>query len=178
MNLHLGCGPRNFGKDWIHIDGKHYPHVASNKVFPLPFEANSADLIYASHLLQYFNKLDAATVLANWKKVLKPCGILRLAVPDVEAMATLYIEKGLPLQMFLGPLYGQMSMNGEYIYHKIAYDYPRLKMVLEGLGYKNVKRYNWRETEHAEHDDHSQAYIPHMDKENGSLISLNVEATK
>jgi len=27
-------------------------------------------------------------------------------------------------------------------------------------------------------DDHSQAYLPHMDKENGILISLNIEATK
>ncbi|RPJ57790.1 MAG: methyltransferase, partial [Dehalococcoidia bacterium] len=26
--------------------------------------------------------------------------------------------------------------------------------------------------------DYSQAYIPHMDKENGILISLNVEATR
>jgi hypothetical protein len=27
-------------------------------------------------------------------------------------------------------------------------------------------------------DDHSQAYIPHMDKENGTLISLNIETIK
>jgi hypothetical protein len=29
-----------------------------------------------------------------------------------------------------------------------------------------------------EFDDHSQAYLPHMDKENGTLISLNIEAVK
>ena len=46
------------------------------------------------------------------------------------------------------------------------------------VGFKNVERYDWRETEHAEFDDHSQAYLPHMDKENGTLISLNVECTK
>jgi hypothetical protein len=27
-------------------------------------------------------------------------------------------------------------------------------------------------------DDYSQAYIPHMDKEGGRLISLNLEAEK
>ena len=43
---------------------------------------------------------------------------------------------------------------------------------------KDVKRYDWRDTEHAEFDDHSQAYLPHMDKENGTLISLNIEAVK
>ena len=36
----------------------------------------------------------------------------------------------------------------------------------------------WEETEHAQFDDHSQAYLPHMDKENGTLMSLNVECIK
>lgn len=47
-----------------------------------------------------------------------------------------------------------------------------------GAGFKDVRRYDWRQTEHKDYDDFSQAYIPHMDKENGLLISLNIEATK
>ena len=43
---------------------------------------------------------------------------------------------------------------------------------------KEIKKYNWRKTEHSMFDDHSQAYLPHMDKENGILISLNVECVK
>ena len=31
---------------------------------------------------------------------------------------------------------------------------------------------------HIDYDDYSQAYYPHMDKDNGILISLNVEAIK
>jgi hypothetical protein len=49
---------------------------------------------------------------------------------------------------------------------------------LESAGFTDVRRYDWRETEHAHIDDYSQAYIPHMDKENGILISLNVECAK
>jgi len=49
---------------------------------------------------------------------------------------------------------------------------------LETIGFKNVKRYDWHETEHSHIDDFSQCYLPHMDKENGKLMSLNVEATK
>jgi len=33
-------------------------------------------------------------------------------------------------------------------------------------------------TEHSEFDDCSQAYLPKMDKENGILISLNVQCSK
>jgi hypothetical protein len=43
---------------------------------------------------------------------------------------------------------------------------------------RNVVEYDWRKTEHSKFDDHSQAYIPHMDKDHGTLISLNVECTK
>ena len=57
-------------------------------------------------------------------------------------------------------------------------DFVSLKKVLESCGYSSVIKYDWRETEHATFDDHSQAYIPHMDKENGTLVSLNVECIK
>ena len=49
---------------------------------------------------------------------------------------------------------------------------------MESSGFEDTKKYDWRETEHSMFDDHSQAYIPHMDKENGTLISLNLESTK
>ena len=48
----------------------------------------------------------------------------------------------------------------------------------ESCDFKNVKLWDWREVEHSNFDDYSQAYIPHMDKENGTLISLNIECTK
>ena len=45
-------------------------------------------------------------------------------------------------------------------------------------GMREVNHYDWRDTEHSEFDDHSQAYLPHMDKDNGTLMSLNVECKK
>lgn len=50
--------------------------------------------------------------------------------------------------------------------------------MLETNGFENVHRYDWRQRIHKDYDDHSQAYFPHLDKENGILISLNVEAIK
>ncbi len=38
---------------------------------------------------------------------------------------------------------------------------------LEFSGFDMVKRYDWQKTIHKDYDDHSQAYYPHMDKENG-----------
>jgi predicted SAM-dependent methyltransferase len=178
MKLHLGCGGRNFGSDWIHIDGGDYPHLYSHDITNLPFADESVELIYASHVLEYFDREEAEIVLHEWKRVLKDEGVLRIAVPDFEAMADLYTMKEIGLKSFLGPLYGKMKMVSNTIYHKTCYDMFDLTILLQNAGFHGVKRYNWRKTEHAKFDDHSQAYIPKMDKEDGVLISLNMECIK
>lgn len=71
-----------------------------------------------------------------------------------------------------------MDMGDIKIYHKTCYDFNSLKIILQNSGFNEIKLFDWRNTEHAHIDDHSQAYIPKMDKENGTLISLNVESIK
>lgn len=178
IKINMGCGWRNFGADWIHIDGGDYPHVVYNDITKLSFEDSSVDLIYSSHVIEYFDRQQINQVLKEWNRVLKSNAILRLAVPDFENMAKLYIQNNIKLDKFLGPLYGKMPMGESTIYHKTVYDFVSLKNVLEANGFKEIQKYDWRNTEHSNFDDHSQAYIPHMDKENGVLISLNVECRK
>ena len=178
MKLNLGCGKRNFGKDWIHIDGSNYPHIHSHDIVNLPFEDNSVDLIYASHVFEYFDREEADVVLQKWKSVLKPNGILRLAVPNFEIYAKLYYEGKITLDNCVGPLYGKWKMTEtDIIYHKTTYDFTSLKQKLETNGFIKIKLWNWREVEHCNIDDYSQSYIPHMNKEYGQLMSLNVECS-
>lgn len=178
VKLHLGCGWRNFGSEWIHIDGGDYPHLEYHDIVNLPFSDNSVDLIYASHVLEYFDRQESRDLLQKWYDKLKPGGVLRLAVPDFEEIAHLYVHSCLPLSTFLGPLYGKMQMGNQTIYHKTVYDFKELQMLLKSLNFQNVYVYDWRSTDHAQFDDHSQAYIPHMNKEHGRLISLNIQAVK
>ena len=178
MKLHLGCGKRNFGEDWVHIDGGNHEHLHSRDITTLPFKDGTVELVYASHVLEYFDREEAVSVLKEWKRVLVPEGTLRIAVPDFEAMVRLYTETSTSLHKFLGPLYGKMEMGDKKIYHKTVYDEYNLKALLFKNGFRNMVVYDWRNTEHARIDDHSQAYLPHMDKENGTLISLNVECKK
>ena len=177
MKLHLGCGKRNFGTDWVHIDGGDFPHLQSNDITNLPFDNESVDLIYASHVIEYFNRNEIISLLKEWRRVLKNNGVLRLAVPDFNSMVNLYLN-GYPIETFLGPLYGKMDMSDTTIYHKTTYDFKSLKKLLDSNGFNNTKLYDWRLTDHSHIDDHSQAYIPHMNKNDGTLISLNVETFK
>ena len=36
MKLNIGCGKRNFGESWIHIDGSNYKHIHSHDIVNLP----------------------------------------------------------------------------------------------------------------------------------------------
>lgn len=178
LKLSLGCWTRDFGSEWTHIDGGHYDHIHSHDIVNLPFEDDSVDLIYASHVFEYFDREEGFEVLKKWFSKLKPGGILRIAVPDFEAMARLYVSGEYPLKNFLGPLFGKMKMDNETIYHKTTYDLYSLSESLNSAGFSNIKLYDWRDTEHANFDDHSQSYLPHMDKDNGTLMSLNIECIK
>ena len=179
VKINMGCGWRNFGPDWIHIDSGDYDHLDYISITDLSqFEDNTIDLIYASHVIEYFDKVEVKPLLSEWHRVLKEGAKLRLAVPNFAAIAHLYTSGGFPIDNFIGPLYGRMPMGEQTIYHKCTYDFKSLESLLISCEFEDCKLYDWRETEHSTFDDHSQAYLPHMDKENGILISLNVECVK
>lgn len=182
VKLHLGCGKR-YIPGFVHVDLGDFPHIDFRRdIADLSvFGDDSVDVIYCSHSLEYFDRIQAESVLKEWFRVLKPGGTLRLAVPDFEALIQVYL-KCKSLDPILGPLYGRIviktTKDEKVVYHKTCFDFESLKKLLGKCGFVNVHRYKWRETEHKDYDDYSQAYIPHMDKEHGMLISLNVEATK
>jgi len=181
MKLHLGCGSV-FLPSFIHIDIGNYPHLDyKHDIRTLPMiEDSSVDLIYSSHALTYLDMEDVEKALREWYRKLKSNGILRLAVDDFESIIKIYQKYG-DISRILGCLYGKWVVPGTYrrfVYQKSTYDFKSLKALLERVGFKNVHRYDWRNTIHKDYDDYSQSYIPHMDKEHGILMSLNIECEK
>jgi predicted SAM-dependent methyltransferase len=182
MKLNLGCWHRDI-PGFVNIDLCDFPHINyKSSIDDLSmFEDNTIDLIYSSHSFEYFDRLEAVTVLKEWRRVLKPGATLRLAVPDFDQLIQIY-GKTKNLKKILGPLFGRMEIDTEkekkMLYHKTVYTFDSLKNLLEEGGFTDVHRYDWKKTIHKDYDDHSQAYYPHMDKENGILLSLNIEALK
>jgi predicted SAM-dependent methyltransferase len=176
LKLHLGCGKR-YLPGFVHIDAVPYDHVDYvHVVEQLPmFGDNSVDLIYSCHVLEHFRRAEVAGVLAEWFRVLRPGGVLRTAVPDFEKLVEVYRATG-DLSLVIGPLVGRQDYL--YNFHYSVFDFAALKRALEAAGFVEVHHYDWRDTEHADVDDYSQAYLPHMDKEHGVLISLNVACRK
>jgi predicted SAM-dependent methyltransferase len=175
--LHLGCGVKHL-PGYFHIDALDYPHVDHiGPVDDLSFIPDGqVHHIYACHLLEHFSRAGHVDVLREWRRVLAPKGVLRLAVPDFEACARLYVAGKLDngLETIRGLLMG--GQRDEYDYHKVVFDEKTLTATLLEVGFSSVSRWDWRTTDHSDMDDYSQAYLPHMDKENGVLVSLNLEA--
>ena len=176
LKLHLGCGDK-FIPGFKHIDlreAPHIDHVCSIDHLPM-IEDNSVELIYACHVLEHFPRDKTAVVLKEWFRVLAPGGILRLAVPDFEAIVKIY-QQGTNLESLMGLLFG--GQDYQYNFHFRTFDFKSIEDLLLSLGFKKVYRYDWRQTVHKDIDDFSQAYLPHMAKETGTLMSLNIEAVK
>jgi len=58
----------------------------------IPFPDRTVDVVYHSHLLEHIDREDARTFLLECRRVLKPGGVIRVAVPDLEKWANGYIR--------------------------------------------------------------------------------------
>ena len=180
LRLHLGCGSIHID-GYVNIDKIHTPavDVIDDVQYLREFEQNSVDLIYASNLLEHIGKFEYKLALQRWYELLKEGGKLKLSVPNFEALCEYYLETK-DLKSLYPALYaGQDSL---WNYHLWCWDFATLKEDLEGVGFKDIKKW----------DDHpvrdwSINYVPYwkdrirlLDEEwfKGKFIALNVEGVK
>jgi predicted SAM-dependent methyltransferase len=91
--LNLGCG-RHYHPDWVKVD--FHPSgpgvMAHNLEGRLPFKDNEFDAVYHSHLLEHLPCYRVPFFLLECYRILKPRGIFRVVVPDMEQIARLYLH--------------------------------------------------------------------------------------
>ena len=92
--LNLGCGNR-FLNNWVNIDfvSSSEDVIAHDLTRGIPFGDNCFDLVYHSHLLEHFDRPTANFFLGECFRVLKPGGIIRVVVPDLEQLAQSYLAE-------------------------------------------------------------------------------------
>ena len=90
--LNLGCGGR-YRDGWININFTSTgPGVISaNLGKGIPFPAESFEVVYHSHVLEHFTKSAAVDFLKECHRVLRHGGVIRVVVPDLEAIARNYL---------------------------------------------------------------------------------------
>ena len=93
MLVNLGCGSV-WHPAWVNLDVRPVgPEVQSWDVENgLPFDDGAVDGCYASHLLEHLPIEGARRLLRECLRVLRSGGVVRLAVPDLEAIAREYLR--------------------------------------------------------------------------------------
>jgi len=176
VKLHLGCGDKHL-EGYTNIDIRYLPGVdkIDNIRFLRRYNQNSVKEIYACHVLEHFSRWEYESVLARWFEILMPGGLLKIAVPDFESVVKVY-NNGIKLKTLMGLLYGGQDYDENF--HHVIWDFETIKADLSKVGFEKIERYDWRDTPHSNIDDFSQCYLPHMNKETGTLMSLNIKAFK
>jgi len=147
--LNIGCGS-NFHNDWINIDisprDKRVQKV--NILNGLPYKDSSIFFGYSSHVLEHLSKRDAFSFINESKRVLRPGGILRLAVPDLERITRDYLhsldlirggaeDKSKEYDWIMLELIDQISRNksgGEMIDYLAEADFLTANMIIDRIG--------------------------------------------
>ncbi|WP_247874362.1 methyltransferase domain-containing protein [Azospirillum sp. TSH58] len=90
--LNIGCGER-FHDDWVNMDVMPYSYavLAHDAAAGLPFLDGTFDAVYHSHVLEHLSPAAVPAFLRECRRVLKPGGTLRIAVPDLEAACRAYL---------------------------------------------------------------------------------------
>lgn len=120
LRINLGCGLLTH-PNWVNVDGSWNARLAkhpllrkaltvlhvlpkekeavpwSRDIFihdirkPLPFRDNSAEAIYASHVLEHLYREQGQQLARESFRVLVPDGIVRFVVPDLNAIVREYL---------------------------------------------------------------------------------------
>ncbi len=173
--LHIGCG-KCYLPGFLNVDlFSNTKADAYHDMTAMPYPPASFDLIYRSHVLEHQHRHMVISTLNHWVAMLKPGGVLRLAVPNFAAVCEYYMRGG-RLPDVMGLLYG--GQDSHLNRHTVTFDFATLSDYMKKAGLTDIRPWDWRKTEHAEHDDFSQAYLPHLQKDTGLHVSLNLEGTR
>lgn len=121
-----------------HRDGVFRKVHYLNALKKFPFPNNSIAAVYSSHMLVNFARQQALACLKEIHRVLRPDGILRIAVPDLDHWITTY-NPGNP-DAFLQLVYLPTTKRKQNHIHWM-YNARSLRKMMEEAGFKKIMQY-------------------------------------
>jgi predicted SAM-dependent methyltransferase len=153
--LNIGCGTNTL-KSFVNLDYSWRPgvDVCWDLSRPLPFEKSSKQGIYTEHCLEHLPREVCERVLAECHDILRPGGVLRVAVPDAELCLRAYlaIREGsatsFPYLPEPCPDWTPMEEVNRIFRshgHLYAYDFDTLRRLLCKAGFENIGQASFRQ---------------------------------
>lgn len=173
--IHLGCGDIA-SPEFINVDARPGPHVHYVRdVTDLSiFGDGFADLVYACHVLEHVRHTTLRKTLWEWRRILKPGGILRLSVPDFDKIVHIYESSARDINSMLAPLMGGQGY--EHNAHYCVFNQKYLSEKLIKVGFKEVRQ--WDPDRVSNHDFQDWANSDIVIEGRAFPVSLNLEAIK
>jgi SAM-dependent methyltransferase len=133
---------------------------------PFRFEDDTFEAVLATHVLEHLHPDVAERCLREVHRVLNPGGILRVAVPDLDAMIAEY-DPNDPDAFLWGIYQGRGARAKRSARHWWHYNETSLAAVLREVGFHDVERRGFRE-----------GRLPDVERVDTRPGSLFVEAVK
>jgi SAM-dependent methyltransferase len=111
--------------------------IHHNFTYGIPLNDRSADFVYSSHFLEHLDRETGQMLLKECMRVLKPNGVIRIGVPDLEYAWEMY-RRGDKEQMLHD--YFFVESGAGFSQHRYAYDYELLAATLAEAGFVDMKR--------------------------------------
>ena len=174
--LNWGCGPRP-EPGWINSDQKEGPgiDISGDIRAGLPLESDSIDYAVSIHALQEVPYPDLLAVLHELRRVLKPGGVLRLALPDLLKGVEAY-RRG-DRDYFLIPDEDAESLGAKLVVQVIWYGYSRTLFTHEFIE-EMLVRAGFSRVSHCSYKATGSPYPEIVALDNREQESLFVEAVK
>jgi SAM-dependent methyltransferase len=150
--LNWGCGESG-EPGWINSDLKEGPGVdiSCDILDGLPIESNTLDYVVSIHALPMISYPDLVPVLEELRRVLKPGGVLRLALPDVDKGIRAYLAG--EHSYFAVPDDDARTLGGKFILHMLWFGYSVSMFtsefaheLLERAGFEQIRDCRFGET--------------------------------
>ncbi len=140
--IDIGCGPIDRSDqfpeyDLVRVDIRDEcnPDYRCD-VRQLPFESESFDLVFSSHVLEHFGRNEYLDILKEWIRLLKKDGELFLILPNVEWAINESKKEKPRLNDMLNVFYGAQS--NDFDFHFNAFWPGRITQILNELNFKSI----------------------------------------
>jgi SAM-dependent methyltransferase len=139
LRLDLGSG-HAIKEGYTRVDGDPLtkPDVLSD-VRKIPLDDGIADEVYAAHILEHFPPSDTFKVLMEWKRLLKPNGIIVIKVPDVGWAMTGWVLGTLGDCCLMKAVFGGDPGATAFMAHKNLFWSRKLERFLFITGFIDIK---------------------------------------
>jgi SAM-dependent methyltransferase len=136
VRVNIGAGNKAF-EGWLAIGlEEHHDIHADIRSIPLPDD--SVDEAMAIHVLEHLNRWEAPAALREWRRILKPGGLLVLELPDLVKCCKAIIAGAPPRNGLMG-LYGDPVHEDELMMHRWGWSVGEVIKELQAAGFTKVK---------------------------------------